>query len=115
MKTLFFNPILQGAVPMDGMVSQLVLIGALFAVFYFLLIRPQQKKQKEAQKMLEALKRGDKIETIGGIRGEIVEVKKDSLILKVDDNTKMEFLRTAIAGLQKNKADDSAKVEKETK
>jgi len=87
-----------GAAPTGGsMFSSLVPFIAVFVIFYFLLIRPQQKKQKETKKMLEAIKRGDKIVTIGGIKGTLAEVKKDTVIVKVDDNTKMEFLRSAIS------------------
>ena len=69
----------------------------IIAIFYFLIIRPQNKKQKETQKMLEALKKGDKIVTIGGIHGTISNVKEKTVVVKVDDNTKLEFTRSAIA------------------
>jgi len=72
---------------------------AIIAIFYFLIIRPQNKKQKETQKMLSALKKGDKIVTIGGIHGTIQSVKEQSVIVKVDDNTKIEFSRSAISGI----------------
>lgn len=69
----------------------------IFGIFYFLLIRPQQKKQKEHQKMLESLKRNDKVVTIGGIHGVIQDIKKDTVILKVDDETKIMVDKVAIA------------------
>jgi preprotein translocase subunit YajC len=70
---------------------------AIIAIFYFLIIRPQNKKQKETQKMLSALKKGDKIVTIGGIHGTIQSVKEQTIIVKVDENTKLEFNRSAIS------------------
>jgi preprotein translocase subunit YajC len=69
----------------------------IIGIFYFLIIRPQNKKQKETQKMLTALKKGDKIITIGGVHGVISTVRESSVVVKVDDNTKVEFSRSAIA------------------
>jgi len=72
---------------------------AIIAIFYFLIIRPQNKKQKETQKMLSALKKGDKVVTIGGIHGTIQTVREQSVVVKVDDNTKIEFNRSAISSI----------------
>jgi preprotein translocase subunit YajC len=79
------------------LVSLLVTFGLIIVIFYFLIIRPQSKKQKDTQKMLSALKRGDKVVTIGGMRGIIHSVKEDTVIIKVDDATKLEFSRSAVA------------------
>ncbi|MDR2782416.1 MAG: preprotein translocase subunit YajC [Treponema sp.] len=86
----------------------------IIAIFYFLIIRPQNKKQKETQKMLGALKKGDKIVTIGGIHGTIQKVKEGSVIVKVDENTKMEFSRSAISSVEAaaKEADDDDGEEK---
>lgn len=83
---------------------------AIIAIFYFLIIRPQNKKQKETQRMLGALKKGDKVITIGGVHGTITSVDETGVILKVDDNTKIKFLRSAISNVVSAK--DSGKVEK---
>jgi preprotein translocase subunit YajC len=72
---------------------------AIIAIFYFLIIRPQSKKQKETQKMLAALKKGDRIVTIGGIHGTIHKVMEQSVIVKVDENTRLEFNRSAISAI----------------
>jgi preprotein translocase subunit YajC len=72
---------------------------AIIAIFYFLIIRPQNKKQKETQKMLSQLKKGDKIVTIGGIHGTIQAVKEQTVIVKVDEDTKLEFSRSAISNV----------------
>lgn len=80
-----------------GMILPFVLM---FAVFYFLLIRPQQKKQKLRNAMLNALKSGDKVTTIGGIHGTIVEITDDQVVLKVNDATKLTFDRAAINGVR---------------
>ena len=70
---------------------------AIIAIFYFLIIRPQNKKQKETKKMLEALKKGDRVVTIGGIHGTIHNVRDQTVIVKVDTGTKLEFSRSAIS------------------
>lgn len=68
----------------------------MFAIFYFLLIRPQQKKQRERGSMLNALKKGDKVTTIGGMHGTIDTITDDTIVLKVNDVTKLTFDRSAI-------------------
>ena len=71
---------------------------AIFAIFYFLLIMPQQRRQKKWQHMLGELKAGDKIVTTGGLRGVIFSVKDDALVIRVaPDNIKLEVTRQAIA------------------
>lgn len=68
----------------------------MFVVFYFLLIRPQQKKSKNRNSMLRALAKGDKVTTIGGLHGTIAEITDDTVVLKVNDATKLTFDRSAI-------------------
>jgi preprotein translocase subunit YajC len=72
---------------------------AIIAIFYFLIIRPQNKKQKETQKMLSAIKKGDRIVTIGGIHGTIQNVREQTVIVKVDESTKLELSRSAISSV----------------
>ena len=84
----------------------------IIVIFYFFLIRPQNKKQKETQRMLSALKKGDKVITIGGIHGVISSVKENTVIVKVDDECKIEFNRTAISSVELSDA-DKAKLEEE--
>lgn len=80
-----------------GMVLPLVL---LFAVFYFLIIRPQKKRDKETRDMLSALKKGDKITTIGGIYGRIVEIRDDVVTIEVGaERTQLLLARWAIRGV----------------
>lgn len=68
-------------------------------IFYFFMIRPQSKKQKEMEKMLKALKKGDKVVTIGGIHGVVSSVKEDTVFVRVDENVRIEFKRSAIASV----------------
>ncbi|MBQ5491022.1 MAG: preprotein translocase subunit YajC [Treponema sp.] len=69
----------------------------IFVIMYFFMIRPQNKERKETEKKIAALKKGDKVVTIGGIHGTVVTPKEKTLVIKVDDNCKLEFNRTAIA------------------
>ena len=72
----------------------------IFAIFYFLLIMPQQRKQKKWQAMLSELKTGDKIVTTGGLRGTIMSLKEDALILRVPpDNLKLEVSRGSVVSV----------------
>lgn len=80
--------------------SLMITVVLMIAIFYFFLIRPQSKRQKETEKMLAALKKGDKVVTIGGIHGTVTSTKEKTVVLKVDDNTKIEFNRTAIASVE---------------
>ncbi|KGE18264.1 preprotein translocase subunit YajC [Paenibacillus wynnii] len=80
--------------------SILTLVGPfvlMFVVFYFLLIRPQQKKTKARNGMLKALKKGDKVVTIGGLHGNIMEISDDIVVLRVNDVTKLTFDRGSIS------------------
>ena len=90
-------------------------IAIIFLIFYFLMIRPQNKKQKETEKMIAALKKGDKIITIGGIHGVVSSTKEQTVIVKVDDNAKMEFSRSAIAQVITEAKDKTEKLEKKSK
>lgn len=69
----------------------------IFVIFYFLLIRPQKTREKEHQKMLASLSKNDEVVTSGGIHGTIVSVKEGSVIVRVDDNVKIEVDKSAIA------------------
>jgi preprotein translocase subunit YajC len=86
----------QPANPVRDMLMSIGPFIFIFAIFYLILIRPQQKQQKELRKMLDALKTGDKVVTTAGIFGIISQVKDKSVVVKIADNTKVEMLRTAI-------------------
>ena len=86
-----------------GMIIMLVLM---FAVIYFLLIRPQQKRQKNQQRMISELKKGDRVITTGGMIGTVFGFgdKENIVVLKFGENTKIEFLKSSVSG----RADESA-------
>ncbi|MFP4643594.1 MAG: preprotein translocase subunit YajC [Spirochaetales bacterium] len=104
-------PVLQ-AQPAGGgeqLLFPLVTFGLIAAIMYFLIIRPQNKRQKEQQKMIDALKKGDRVATIGGIRGTVVGLKEDTVVLKVDDNVKLEFSRSSVSSVLEKKAKGGGK------
>jgi preprotein translocase subunit YajC len=74
-----------------------IMMGLLMVVFYFFMIRPQQKKAKDAKKFRESLEKGSKVITIGGIHGKVVEVNDTTVLLDVDNNVKLRFEKSAIA------------------
>ncbi|HEX8707735.1 MAG TPA: preprotein translocase subunit YajC [Pyrinomonadaceae bacterium] len=78
----------------------------IFVVFYLLLIRPQQKRQRELQETIKALQPGDRVITSGGIIGTITAVRDQSLVIRSADKSILEVTRSAIAGLQ---AEEEAK------
>ncbi|MGC1361123.1 MAG: preprotein translocase subunit YajC [Silvibacterium sp.] len=95
--------IMAAALP-SGLVSFLPFI-LIIAVFYLLLIRPNQKKQQVWQQMLSNLKTGDRITTTGGIRGTILNIKDDTIQLRVPpDNIKLEVVKSAIASVTTDEA-----------
>jgi len=85
-----------GGQAQGGGLVTIIMMVAIFAVFYFLLIRPQQKRQKELQKQIQQLKNGDEVVTTGGIKGKIVEVKEDVIIVD-SEGTKVAVLKPYVA------------------
>ena len=83
---------------------------AIIGIFYFLILRPQSKRNKDTQQMRSSLKKGDRVVTIGGIHGVIQSVRESTLIIKVDENVKLEFNREAVSSVS-----SSAKEDKEDK
>lgn len=71
----------------------------IIGIFWLFIIRPQNKKQKETEKMINALKKGDKVVTIGGIHGVVSAAKEKTVVVKVDDGVSIEFNRSAIAAV----------------
>jgi len=107
---LLMAPANAEAGPGSLLTSFLPLIAIVF-IFYFLIIRPQNKKRKETEKMLAALKKGDRVVTIGGLHGTVQNVKDSTVIIKVDDNVKLEFLRSAVSSVITASKDKEEKIE----
>lgn len=102
-------------------IEGLLLPVALIAVFYFMLIRPQQKKNKEHKAMIEALAKGDEVVTNGGLLGRIITVGESFVTIELADNLQVQVMRSMVAtvmpkGTMKGKVkDDKAKVEDKSK
>lgn len=77
--------------------SMLPMILAFIAIMYFLMIRPQQKREKERREMLNSLQKGDKVITTGGMYGTIVDISEDKVTLRVDDKVEIDFIKGAVA------------------
>ena len=92
---------------MDPVIGQFIPLILIFVIFYFFLIRPQQRKQKEHKKMVEELKRGDRIITSGGIIGRVERIiDNEKIEVEISDNVKVEILRTTgVQGLIKSTVD----------
>lgn len=88
-----------------GMISTLIMFGAIFAIFYFMIIRPQQKRAKEQKAMLEAVQKGDKVVLTGGMHGSIAGLEDKTVLVDVGNNVKIKFERTAIAAVIKDNGD----------
>lgn len=82
--TTNFDILLQSSAPGEGGVSFFLLIGGMFLIMYLFMIRPQVKKQKEAKTFREGLKKGDKVVTIGGIHGKVVDMNERTVLLQID-------------------------------
>ena len=81
-----------------GMGSTIVMMLAMLAIFYFMLIRPENKRKKEAEQMRSSVRKGDKITTIGGIVGTVVDVKENNIVIETSaDQVRVEFAKWAIS------------------
>ena len=99
--------------------TSVIMLGLMFVLLYFIMIRPERKKKKEAEEMRDALKVGDKITTIGGIVGEVCHIKDDNIVIEVGaDRVRVEFKKWAIssndsAAAAARKAAEDRRAEKE--
>jgi preprotein translocase subunit YajC len=96
-----------GAPPTDGGGGGSAILGMLpfilmFLVLYLLILRPQIKKQKTHQKMIDELKKGDQVVTSGGIHGVVVNIKDDVVVLKIAENVKVDLARSAVSSVKGN-------------
>jgi len=99
-----------GAPPSQGgLMSMLPLFVIIFVLMYLFIFAPQRKKEKKRRQMLDALGKGERVVTIGGIHGTIWQVKPDEIVLDVGNDQKMTFSRGAIARIDKGEGDESRK------
>ncbi len=89
-------PLAQAA-PFDP--SFLLMMGLIFVVFYFFMIRPQARREKQRRAMLDAVKKGDRVVTIGGVHGTVRAVEEATVLVQVDDNVKLRIDKNAVASI----------------
>jgi len=90
--------------PMDQMIHMVLLLGVTIGIVYFMIIRPQQKKQKETEAMRASIRKGDRVLTTGGLYGTVVGERDGIVVLKVSDDVKLEFARDAIIQVKEKSA-----------
>jgi len=88
------------------MFSTVIMFSLIILIFYFLILRPQQKRQKDRQKLLESVQKGDKIVTVGGMHGTVVGLEEKTVLVQVAENVKLKFERTAVSSV--GRSSDSA-------
>ena len=92
----------------QSMLPTIVMVGAMLAIFYFLLLRPQQKQKQERERMLSSLKRGDRVVTSGGLHGTVTAISEHTVTLRVDNQVKLEFDRGAIGRVMAGQGEKDA-------
>lgn len=85
-----------------SLISTLIMFSAIFAIFYFMIIRPQQKRAKEREKLLSAVQKGDKVVLTSGLYGTVAGLEEKTCLIDVGNNVKMKFDRSAIASVIKD-------------
>jgi len=95
--------------PASAFLVQLIFLAGIFLIFYFLIIRPQQKARKRHLEFLANLKKGDKVITSGGIWGTVVDIGEKTVTLKVDANTRITFTKEAIISYQPKEKEEEEK------
>ena len=111
----FITILLQaGTPPASSPVPTLLLMGALFVVFYFFMIRPQTKKAKDQKSFISEIKKGDKVVTIGGVHGKVAKVDEHTFLVEVDSNTKLRIEKSVISMEFTKAANSRSSPEKES-
>ena len=91
----------QGGDGGGSLISTLIMFGAIFAIFFFMIIRPQQKRAKEREKLLSNIEKGDKIVTSGGVHATIVGIEEKTVLIEIAPNVKIKIERSAIGSVVK--------------
>ena len=107
MNKIFFLQITE--VDDNSGILNIVFLVTIFVIFYFFMVRPQNKKRKELQNMRDTLKKGDSVVTIGGIHGKVAEVKDSTIVLSIDQNVKIKVDKSAVS------MDESTKLTEDNK
>ena len=101
------TPLAQAAAAPGGsqpFIMNIVFIGSMVVIFWFLILRPQKKQQDQRKKMLEAIQRGDRVLTTGGIYGNVKDIKGDVVVITIAENVKVEVAKAAIQAVTQDQA-----------
>lgn len=110
-----FSQQTQQTAPSGGFGSLLPMLAFMFVIIYFFMIRPEQKKQKERVEMLKNIKKGDKVLTAAGIIGIVGNIKENTVMIKIGENSVVEFTKSAVTSVINEKEKSVDKSEKEKK
>ncbi len=103
-----------GGSPEGGMFSTLIMFALIIGIFYFMILRPQQRRQKERDKLLNSIKKGDRVVTVGGMHGVVAGIDEKTLLIEVADKIKLKFDRSAVSAVTRE-GEPETKELKETK
>ncbi len=98
---LLMAPSTGGSDPTGSMMSTIIMFGSIILIFWFMILRPQQKRQKQHQQLIESLKKGDKVILSGGLHGTIAGLEDKTILVQVADNVKMKFDRGSITSVHR--------------
>ena len=101
-------PPVGGAGGSNALITQVVFFAAIFAIFYFLLIRPQQRQKRDRERMLSAVKKGDRVVTASGLHGTVAGLTEHTVTLRVADQVRLEFDRSAIGRIVEGQGERDA-------
>ena len=99
----------QGQGQGGGLFGTLIMFALIILIFYFMILRPQQKRQKERDKMLSSVEKGDKIISVGGVHGTVVGLEEKTLLVQIADNVKVKLEKSAISAVVRGSADSVGK------
>ena len=99
----------QGQGQGGGMFSTLIMFALIILIFYFMILRPQQKRQKEREKLLNSLEKGDKVILVGGEHGTIIGLEEKTVLVQIADNVKVKYERSAISSVIRSSSDSVGK------
>lgn len=106
---MIYNILVQAQTPQGGAwVQQLILFGGIALVFYFFMIRPQQKKQKDQKNFINEIKKGDNVVTIGGMHGKVYSLTDETVTIEVDKSVKLTFEKSSISLEASKRANEKA-------
>jgi preprotein translocase subunit YajC len=99
----------QGQGQGGGMFSTLIMFGLIIVIFYFMILRPQQKRQKERDKMLNDVQKGDKVITVGGMHGTVMGLEDKTILVQISDNVKVKVEKSAVSSVVRSSSDNVGK------